>query len=125
MHHHLYEIKAMLIGMLSGFIGFMFDVPWPTLWTAAFGAFIGLSLKPATSLKNGVLLVLFGAGSVGLIVPFFTSDPPSVPEKSIAFVIAVVAIGGRNLLPQASQDILKAGIDRVIDLIKTSWGPKT
>lgn len=125
MHHHLNEAWALLGGLLTGFIGFMFDVPWPTIWTAGFGAFIGLALKPATSLKNGFFIVILGACSVGLIVPFFTSQPPSVPEKSIAFLIAMIAIGGRNLLPQASQDILKAGVDRIIELIKTSRGPKT
>lgn len=124
MHQHMFELKAMVIGLLSGFIGFMFDVPWPTLWTAAFGAFIGLSLKPSTSLKNGICLVLLGAGSVGLIVPFFTSHPPTVPEKSIAFAIAVLVIGGRNLIPDGIQAIFKAGIDRLIELIRTSWGPK-
>lgn len=124
MHHHFNEVAAVVGGLLTGFIGFMFDVPWPTIWTAGFGAFIGLALQPATSLKNGMGIVVLGACAVGLVVPFFTSQPPSVPEKSIAFVIALIAIGGRNLLPQASQDILRAGVERLIDLIK-GWGPKT
>jgi hypothetical protein len=123
MHQHLFELKAMLIGALGTFVGFMFDVPWPTLWTAAFGAFIGLSFKPATSLKNGFCLVLFGACSIGLMVPFVTSHPPTVPEKSISFFMALIVIGGRNLLPLACQSILQAAIDRVVELIK-GWGTK-
>ena len=115
MHHHFNEAWAVIGGVLTGLLGFMFDVPWPTLWTAAFGSFVGLGLKPPTSLKNGVGLVVFGACSIGLIIPFFTSYPPSVPEKSVSFVIAVIVIGGRNLLPQASQDILKAGFDTLIE----------
>lgn len=123
MHHQIHEPVTILLGALTAMIGFMFDVPPATLWTAASGCFIGLALKPATCIKYGMLLVFGGAAGVGWLIPFFTSDPPSVPEKSIAFVLAVILIGGRNLLPEASQNILKAGIDRLIELIKT-WGSK-
>lgn len=120
---HFNQTGAVIIGYVLGFIGFMFDVPIATLWTAAFGACLGLALKPPTSLKYGALLIFAGAAAVGLIVPFFTTEPPSYPEKSIAFLIALIVIGGRCLLPQLAQDVLKAAGDRFIQLI-SGWGPK-
>lgn len=121
--HQIDQLITFFVGILLGIIGFMFDVPPATLWTAAFGACMGLALKPPMSVKIGILIIIGSAFSVGLMVPFFVSNPPTNPEKSISFVIALISVAGRNLLPQLAQDILTAFGDRIIELIK-GWRPK-
>lgn len=120
---HLNNAYIIITGIISGLIGFGFDVQAATLWTAAFGACIGVAFKPPCKVWHGVALIFGGAASVGLLVPFFTPNLPSYPEKSLAFLIAVLLIGGRNLLPAGIEKAITAGLDSLAAWIST-WRPK-
>lgn len=121
-------------GAIGSVIGFMFDVPAGTLWAAAFGSVIGVAMRPPVTMRTGALLILVGAASIGLILPLLMPHlGEGTPQKSIAFIAAVVFIGGRNLVPDITQDvmkefglsaiaIIKAGTDRIIAKISTKSG---
>lgn len=120
---HLNNAYILITGIISGLVGFGFDVQPATLWTAAFGACIGVAVKPPEKVWHGFLLIIFGAASVGLLVPLVTSDPPSYPEKSLSFVIAVFLIGGRFLLPKGIEQTITAVFTAAAAWIST-WRPK-
>ncbi|OZA06755.1 MAG: hypothetical protein B7X95_01380 [Methylophilaceae bacterium 17-44-8] len=120
---HLNNAYILITGIVSGLIGFGFDVQAATLWTAAFGACIGVAFKPPVKVWHGFAIIILGGASVGLLVPLITSSPPKYPEKSLAFLLAVVLIGGRNLLPAGIEQTITAGFNRLAALIST-WGPK-
>lgn len=120
---HLNNLYIIITGIVSGLIGFGFDVQPATLWTAAFGACIGVAFKPPIKVWHGVLLIVGGAAGVGLLVPLFTYNLPSYPEKSLAFVIAVILLGGRNLLPGGLERLIETFFNRLAALIST-WGTK-
>lgn len=120
---HLNNAYIFITGIISGLIGFGFDVQAATLWTAAFGACIGVAFKPPVKVSHGVALIFGGAAGVGLLVPFFTHNLPAYPEKSLAFVVALFLIGGRNLLPSGVERLIEAFFNRLAALIST-WGPK-
>jgi hypothetical protein len=120
---HLNNAYILITGIVSGLIGFGFDGQEATLWTAAFGACIGVALKPPKKVWHGFALIFGGALGVGLLMPFFTHWLPSFPQKNLAFVVAVIVIGGRYLLPQRVEKTIAAGFDRLDTFIST-WGPK-
>lgn len=120
---HLNNAYIVITGIVSGLIGFGFDVQPATLWTASFGACIGVAFKPPIKAWHGVLLIIGGAAGVGLLVPFFTPNLPSYPEKSLAFVIAVILLGGRNLLPTKIEQTIDTAFKQ-LELWISTWRPK-
>lgn len=120
---HLNNAYILIAGIVSGLIGFGFDVQGATLWAAAFGCCIGVAIKPPLKVWHGFVIIILGGASVGLLVPLITSDPPRYSEKSLAFLLAVILIGGRKLLPDGIEKTIEAGFNRLAVLIST-WGPK-
>lgn len=120
---HLNNAYILITAIVTGLIGFGFDVQAPTLWAAAFGCCIGVAFKPPVKVWHGFAIIILGGASVGLLVPLFMSDPPKFQEKSVAFLLAVILIGGRKLLPEGIEQTIAAGFNRLAVLIST-WGPK-
>jgi hypothetical protein len=126
-----------IFGLFTGFIGFMFDVPAATLWTAAVGSMIGIAIRPPISMREGGLLVIGVTVAIGLAVPlalYFL--PEGLPQKSVSALLAVFAIGGRNLLPTILQEVMtefgetckrviRAMGDRMVLVITTIGTKKT
>jgi hypothetical protein len=118
-------------GIVGTVIGFMFDVPGGTIWAAAFGSVIGIAVRLPSSMLKGALVLLAGTFSIALLLPLLMPHlAEGTPQKSIAFIIAAVVIGGRNLLPEISEDvmrefgasakaIIKAITDRIVNKIST------
>ena len=123
MHDHFNQIMMMLIALVSSLFGLLFDVGPATLWVAAIGSALGAALNPPIQLRYGFLLIVQGTLAAGFIVPLFTLNLIKYPEKSIAFLLAVMLVGGRNLLPIVIQKVFQALVDRLIQLI-SAWGPK-
>lgn len=123
MHDHLNQLIILFATLVSGLFGLLFDVGPATLWVAAIGSAIGAALNPPIQLRYGFLMIVLGTLAAGFIVPLFTHHLNTYPEKSIAFLLAVILVGGRNLLPIIIQNVFQALVDRLIQLI-SAWGPK-
>jgi hypothetical protein len=124
MHDHLAQVAIVLGGMISGFIGFMFDVPAATLWTAAFGSALGVAFRPASEMKIGAALIIVGAAAIALLVPLVMPGlSEGVPQKSVSFLLALVTIGGRNLLPEITEGVMRAIGARLVGFI-SNFGKK-
>jgi hypothetical protein len=126
-----------IFGLFTGLIGFMFDVPAPTLWAAAVGSVMGIAIRPAISMRSGGLLVLSATVAIGLAVPIVMYFmPDGLPQKSVAALLSILMIGGRNLIPTIIQDVMKefgetskrvikASGDRMVLVITTIGTKKT
>ena len=135
MQDNLVQILMFIGGLISGFIGFMFDVPPPTLWTAIFGCVCGVAIRPPVSMIFGAVLIVLVAAATGLLLPIIDPAlPTNIPQKSISFVAAFIVIAGRNLLPDIAQEtmssigvnlqkVINAAGDRAVTFI-TTFGKK-
>lgn len=115
---HVNFVLTVTIGVLSSVIGFLFDVPGSALLAILGGALMGAAIKRPVGFMEGVAIVLATTTLLAWVLPMITTDP--VYLKGIGVLTALVATGGRALVPGGIEKVFNAGVDEVIGVIKAT-----
>jgi hypothetical protein len=119
---HFNNAYIFITGALGALVSFGFDVQPATLWVALFGASMGLAFKPPINPWKGFALIICVAAAVGWLLPFATHHL-EYPPKSLSFVISLMLVATRHLLPKKLEETVDAFFARVGTLI-SFWTPK-
>ena len=131
MQDNIYNLIIFVGGLLSVFIGHMFDVPPAILWTAAIGSAAGVAIRKPSNKIHALGWIFVGTMAMGFAIPLIAhfwwvpiaiiarplgiefsiirelSVLPLPVQKAMAVFIPMVFIGYRHKF--------KDWIDRLID----------
>lgn len=122
MHDQIVQTLAVLGGLLSGMLAWMFDVPAPTVFAAFMGACFGVAISKEIYWFTALLLLLAGTVASALLVPLLIQYLPGWSQKGIAGLLAFVVIGFRDEVLAGMHGLIGAGFTSLQNWI-SGWTP--
>lgn len=85
-----------VVALVTGFIGFAFDVPAPVVFAGFIGTWAGLSVSPQTTYGKGAATLVIGTMSSAYLTPHLIHYIGDYSARGAAFGLAFVLIGYRK-----------------------------
>jgi hypothetical protein len=81
-----------VIGSISGFIAWSFDVPAPAIFAAFVGSCFGVAFSEAVTYRRALWMLLGGTIAAGFAITMFTHYFGNFPQRGVAVLLAFILV---------------------------------